>query len=135
MDKQKLNDSFKNTNYTIFKNETFNKDYILRIDTVADFTDFLPELKQWAFITAWNPLPNVFSIEVNKQRNKNLLKDLDKYSTHEGRGTFDDGTWFENSLFIENISRKEAHFYAKKYGQLAFIYGAKNGLTSLLYVK
>lgn len=135
MDKQKLNDSFKNTNYTVFKNETFKKDFILRIGTVSDFNDFLPEVDYWAFITAWNPLPSTFSDEVNKQRNMDLLNDLNKYTTHKGRGISDDGAWFEDSLFIENITEKEAHFYAHKYGQLAFIFGKKNTTTKLLYCK
>jgi hypothetical protein len=43
----------------------------------ADVVYFAPEdLKTCAFITAWNPLPEILSLDVNKSRNLELKNDL-----------------------------------------------------------
>ena len=66
MDINELNQAYLNTNYTIHKNLIFKEELILNINKEADFKNVLPELKEWAFITAWNPN----SIELTKQENE-----------------------------------------------------------------
>jgi hypothetical protein len=92
------------------------------------------KLKNWTFITAWNPLPDILSLEENQARNRNLAQDVKllglEYSL--GAGISEDKKWSEESLFIENIGLVTANQLAKKYGQLAFVYG-QNGSIAMLY--
>ena len=133
--KKELKIAFLNTSYTIKKNKIFKEDIVLKIGEKVDFSSMLPNLKEWAFITAWNPLPNILSNEQNKQRNSLLSADLKKqgFQYHLARGISEDGKWFEDSFFIENISKRKARFYAKKFGQLAFVYCAKNATIELVF--
>jgi len=94
----------------------------------------LNNLKNWAFITAWNPLPDILSKEENHSRNQQLQQDIKqlglKYSL--GMGISEDGKWSEESFFIENIGLDKANELACKYGQLAFVVGG-NGQNAMLY--
>lgn len=74
MDINELNQAYLNTNYTIHKNLIFKEELILNINKEANFKNALPELKEWAFITAWNPNSNELTKQVNEQRNACLLR-------------------------------------------------------------
>jgi hypothetical protein len=93
------------------------------------------ELENWAFITAWNPLPQILSLEENKIRNKQLEEDIKqidlKYTF--GLGISQDELWSEESFFIENINLSIANQLASKYGQLAFVYGTSGQNAELVY--
>lgn len=45
----------------------------------------------------------------------------------------EDGKWFEDSFFIENMSQDKAVFYAKKFGQIAVVHGTKNKKSELVF--
>ena len=135
MDIKELTLAYLNTNYTIHKNLIFKEELILNINKEANFKNALPELKEWAFITAWNPNSNELTKQVNEQRNACLLDDIKSrgYISHFGRGISEDGKWSEDSFFIENISKEEALFYALKYEQCAFVYGKANQMSELIW--
>ncbi len=135
MDINELKQAYLNTNYTINKNSIFKEELTLHINKVTNLKNALPELKEWAFITAWNPNSKELTPEENKQRNANLLDDIRSkgYTTHLGCGSLQDGNWSEDSFFIENISKEEALFYALKYEQCAFVYGKANQVSELIW--
>ena len=137
MSKTELEAAFLNTNYTVLKNDIFREEIILKIGEKNDLSFALPSLIEWAFITAWNPLPEVLSNEQNKLRNTAFITELNTFGfvSHLGLGFSDDGKWFEESFFIENISKEKAMAYAKKYGQLAFIHGINNQKAELIFTK
>ena len=138
MDKNRiLKQHFLNTNYLILKNDIFKDDIVLKIGEVVDLSSSLPNIREWAFITAWNPLPEILSKEENKKRNTTFLTELraNGFESHLGRGISEDGNWFEDSFFIENLSKDKALFYAKKFGQLAFVHCSKNQKAELVFTK
>jgi hypothetical protein len=93
----------------------------------------LNHCKNWALITAWNPLPDILSLHENKDRNKGLEEDINKLSLKYSKavGISEDENWSEESLFIENIDFPTANKLASKYGQLAFVFG-KPGQNAIL---
>jgi hypothetical protein len=128
MTKQEIHQAFLNTSFNVLTNPAFT----IKIDVLV------PEAQQfnsWAFITAWNPLPVILSLEENRNRNQNLEEEIIsfglKYS--HGKGVSEDEAWFEESFFIANISLDKANEYAAKYGQLAFVYGKKSEKAQLVY--
>lgn len=127
-----MHEAFMSTSFIILKNNVFPVDEILKIGYINKLN---PNIKSWAFITAWNPLPTILSYEENIARNGSLLSDLDKegYICHSGKGVSADGEWEEESFFIENISKVTALKFAIKYGQLAFVYGEANCIAELVY--
>ena len=130
-----LKQAYLNTNYIINKNLVFKEELILNINKVENFKNVLPELKEWAFITAWNPNSIQLSKQEKEQRNANLLDDIRSkgYTSHIGRGSSKDGNWSEDSFFIEKISKEETLFYALKYEQCAFVYGMVNQVSELIW--
>uniref|UniRef100_UPI0040494B10 DUF3293 domain-containing protein n=1 Tax=Flavobacterium sp. TaxID=239 RepID=UPI0040494B10 len=128
MTKQEIHQAFLDTTYKVFAKPNF----IIKINKVIAETQ---HLNSWAFITAWNPLPKILTIEQNRQRNRQLEDDLIKldlkYCT--SIGISEDDKWSEESFFIENISVPKANQLAVKYGQLAFVFGQKNEVAELIY--
>ena len=130
MSKEETHQAFLNT---IFKVKgIYNFD--IKIDCLIEKVN---HLDSYAFITAWNPLPEILSLESNKFRNIELKKDIEKLALIyvDGLGISNDGKWSEDSFFIENISIEKANELAKKYGQLAFVFGYKNNKAALIYTK
>ena len=130
MNKEETHQAFLNT---IFKVKgIYNFD--IKIDCLIEKVN---HLDSYAFITAWNPLPEILSLESNKFRNIELKKDIEKLALIyvDGLGISNDGKWSEDSFFIENISIEKANELAKKYGQLAFVFGYKNNKAALIYTK
>jgi hypothetical protein len=126
--------AFRSTSYIIQKNDIIPNDIILKIGNINEISpDEL--IKEWAFITAWNPLPEILTMEENSERNNALLTELTAmgYVCHLGKGVSSDEQWQEESFFIENIDKETAFKIAKKYGQLAFIYGGLNTEAELVY--
>jgi hypothetical protein len=95
----------------------------------------LNHLENWAFITAWNPLPDILSLEENQNRNENLEEDIKKLNLKYSLavGISEDEKWSEESLLIENMDLATANNLAKKYGQLAFVYGQIGSIAILHY--
>jgi hypothetical protein len=134
MTPEEIDLAFKSTNYIILKNDIFPEDIILNIGIINEINQ-VSTIKEWAFITAWNPLPEILTIEENLERNNALWTELTAmgYVCHLGKGVSSDGQWQEESFFIENIDKETAFKIAKKYGQLAFIHGCLNKEAELIY--
>ncbi len=130
MTKEETHQAFLETVYTVFNNPNFN----IRINEIVKEKS---SLYSWAFITAWNPLPQILSLEENKQRNKKLENDLNQldFIYSNGIGVSKDGLWSVESFFFENISLDKAKELAVKNGQLAFVFGTKNNKAALVYNK
>ena len=130
MKQQELHHAFLNTSFKVI-GET---EFIMKIDTIISEVQ---HLNSWAFITAWNPSPEILSPEENRNRNKNLENDIIKFGLKysNGIGISADEQWSEKSFFIENISLDNANELAAKYGQLAYVFGTKNEVATLLYTK
>jgi hypothetical protein len=129
---EEIHEAYISTNFIILKNDLFSDDVILNIGFVHELN---PNIKSWAFITAWNPLPSILTYEENVLRNNSLLLDLNngRYICHLGKGVSADGKWEEESFFIENISKATSLEISIKYGQMAFVYGKSDGLAELVY--
>ena len=132
MTPDEIHEAFISTNFIILKNDVFPVDIILKI---GSFHHLNPNIKTWAFITAWNLLPTILTYEENVVRNNNLLSDINNegYICHLGKGVSADGKWDEESFFIENISKATSLEFAIKYGQIAFVYGELNQVIKLIY--
>lgn len=128
MTPQETHQAFLNTTFKVLANPSFD----IHINEIVQETN---DLVSWAFITAWNPLPNLLSDEENKRRNQQLVQDIESLglSYSLGIGISADEKWSEESLFIKNINLKKANELAKKYGQLAFVYGCKKEKATLVY--
>jgi hypothetical protein len=123
-----LHHAFLNTTYRVLQSPFID----IKINQAnAEFD----KLENWAFITAWNPSPDILSLEENQNRNKQLEQDIKqlglKYSL--GRGLSEDGNWSEESFFIENIDFEKTNELSAKYGQLAFVHGTRGENATLYY--
>jgi hypothetical protein len=131
-----MHQEFLETDYIVFKNQLFKEEVVLKINQTADFIYFArDDLKTCAFITAWNPLPEILSLNVNKSRNIEMKTDLTAqgYNYHDGIGVSADKKWSEESYFIENIDQDAANKIALKYGQKAFVFIDTDRMTKLIY--
>ena len=61
MTPEEIDLAFKSTNYIIQKNEKFHRDIILEIGVINDLNQ-ADSIREWAFITAWNPLPDILPV-------------------------------------------------------------------------
>jgi hypothetical protein len=128
MTQQQIHQAFLNTTFRVISTPSFN----IKINTI------IPEaqhLNSWAFLTAWNPLPEILSDVENKKRNQQLEDDLKSLSLVycNAIGISEDEKWSEESFFIENISKAQIQTLAIKYRQLAYVYGSKNEVATLVY--
>ncbi len=99
---------------------------VLKIGEIPkELFEIFPKIRTWAFITAWNPLPDVLTKPENDIRNNQLKVQLkgQSFFFHPGVGVSKDEDWSEESFFIENIELQKANEIASKFGQLAFLYG------------
>jgi hypothetical protein len=72
-----MRQEFLETDYIVFKNQLFKKEVVLKINQAADVIYYARgDLKTCAFITAWNPLPEILSLDENKSRNLKMKNDL-----------------------------------------------------------
>jgi hypothetical protein len=125
--------AFVETQYVI----QLQSDIVLKIGEIpAELLEKLALLETWAFITAWNPLPDILSIVENERRNEDLQQYLlDRgYTIHKGIGTSKDQSWSEESFFIENIELEDARTASAKFGQLAFVYGDRHQGNKLVFI-
>jgi hypothetical protein len=128
----------------LLKNEFIETSYIIHLkkeitlkigEYPSELLNYFPKIESWAFITAWNPLPNILSIDQNKIRNSELLAQLNaaNYETYPGIGISKDEKWSEASFFIVNIDLETAHSIASRFGQLAFLYGDRERGNELIF--
>ena len=130
MTKEETHQAFLNTTFKVKGSYNFD----IKIDYVIEKAN---HLDSFAFITAWNPLPVILSLEENRKRNQELENELisNGMDYSQGIGISADGNWSEESFFVENISIEKANELAKKYGQLAFVFGYKKNKAALMYTK
>ena len=135
MIKSDLEKAFEETNFIIDISK--NQSILLRINQpCVELEELFPTLNSWAFVTAWNPLPTILSLNENSERNFKLehdIKDLELNYFH-GKGVAADGNWSEDSFFILGCSKTIAIELGKKYGQLAIVYGERGGVNQLLFL-
>ena len=128
MTQDQLHQAFLNTSFKVFIKPAFT----IKIDAlVLEVQQF----NSWAFITAWNPSPEILSLEENRNRNQNLEEEIISFGLKyfHGIGISADEKWSEESFFIENISLEKTNEWAVKQGQLAFVYGKKSEKAQLVY--
>ena len=128
MTQQELHQAFLNTSFQVLTNPHCT----IKINALVPE---LSALNSWAFLTAWNPSPEVLSLEENRKRNQNLEEDLKELGlTHiQGLGISADEQWSEESFLIENCSLEKANELAVKFKQLAFVTGKKDEVAKLIY--
>jgi hypothetical protein len=88
---------------------------------------------RFAFITAWNPGSVVLPPAENARREAQLRADVRRYVTLNGEGVGEDPKWDpEESLMVLGISRGKAVSLARKYGQLAIVFGQRDTAPALV---
>ena len=95
----------------------------------------IPNIHTWAFITAWNPLPVVLSQKENDLRNAQFHKLMTQegYQLYKGVGKAPDNSWHEDSFLVLNIKNEVAMHWAKRFGQMAFVFGEKDKKAELIF--
>lgn len=89
--------------------------------------------KRFAFITAWNPGSIILPPADNDRRQARLEQDVAGYTVLQGTGVGDDPSWTpEKSLMVLNISRGKAIALAREHGQLAIVWGTREGAAQLV---
>jgi hypothetical protein len=136
MSKETYGEAFNNTVFKVILSSS--EFYEIRVGQENVLVDLkLSGVSSWAYITAWNPLPTTYTLEENRMRDQSLRADLDALSLEyiEGIGEALDGLWYEESLFIKNISKEQAESLAYKYGQVAYLFANGNEKTQLVYTQ
>ena len=138
MNSAELHQAFIQTRYIIKAGKEFPAEMVLQIgEPTSQLEELLPHLQTWAFVTAYNPLPDILSQEENEKRHQQLCDYLSRHAIryYAAVGISSDGTWQEESLFIENISEKNAIQTAEYFGQLAIVFGYRTHEAKLLYTQ
>ena len=134
MDTDKIKTAFLETNYIIhLKNQI-----VLKIGEIPQrLLNENSHINFIAFITAWNPLPDILTKSENDIRNNQLKVQLKEqgFNLYPGVGISKNEDWSEDSFFIENIDLETANQISLKYGQLAFLYGDKVKGNQLIFTK
>jgi hypothetical protein len=134
MKQNEIEQAFLETNYIVqIENEIVLKMGEIPARLIEDF----PQIKTWAFITAWNPLPDILTRTQNDIRNNELRKQLEDegYLIYPGIGISKNEEWSEESFFIGNIESEKANTISSKFGQLAFLYGDTIKGNQLIFTK
>jgi hypothetical protein len=95
----------------------------------------LHTVKDWAYITAWNPRSQVMSTEQNVAAQAQLIDVVRArgFEFYEGDGIPDDPTWAaERSIWTAGISRQAAGELGTRFGQNAIVVGSIGGVAELL---
>jgi hypothetical protein len=126
----------------VYKNTTYQCGIIsIRIGTENSSLDNLllvNGVNEWAFITAWNPNGEMSPPEQNYDANQQLLLDLQElnYFILPGWGVGDDRKWPpEASFLVLGINKEQAISLAKRYNQLAIVFGRIGIPSKLCFTK
>ncbi|MGE0932148.1 DUF3293 domain-containing protein [Peijinzhouia sedimentorum] len=94
-----------------------------------------PNLEDWVYITAWNPMSKLLSPEENEKRNQSLKNDIQQlgFELHRGEGRAPDGSWAEEHFFIPAMSREQGLLLGRKYEQWAFLCGNGSNSPELVF--
>jgi hypothetical protein len=91
--------------------------------------------RTWAFVTAWNPESMALSRADNDARQRKLFEEAAqrRWKTIPGVGIPGDAQWIqEDSLLILGLQRSEAAALGQKFGQLAIVFGERDGRAELV---
>lgn len=130
---QSLRLAYENTEYRTFKPELS-----IRIGQENEsLTVFLFDNNAftWAYVSACNPYSIKISDSENQKRHEILMEQVKNRGWRflEGEGRAMDRTWAEKSLFILDISKKEALELAQQFEQNAIVFGYFNQKPQLLF--
>ena len=134
MHNTQIEQAFLETSYII---QTENP-IVLRIGEIPkQLVQNFPQIETWAFITAWNPLPDILTRTENDIRNNQLQVQLKEegFVFYSGVGVSKNEDWSEDSFFIENIDMEKANAISAKYGQLTFLYGDQENGNQLIFTQ
>jgi len=90
----------------------------------------------WAYITAWNPVSQPVSAEINAAAHAELLDLVGRCPLpfYEGDGIPDNPGWQpERSVWIAGIERREAQQIGARFRQNAIVVGKLGGMSELLF--
>ena len=130
--------AFRNTTYIVKAENSLGTDITIKIGEIpTSLFSAIPLLENWVFLTAWNPLPNILTRDQNMARNQALFTDIKSMhlASINGIGVAKGNKWEEESFFIYNIPVTTAHNLARKYGQLAFVYGYAHQPAELIFTE
>lgn len=88
----------------------------------------------WAFVSASNPFSIAITEAENQKRHQSLVDFVANSGLRylEGEGKSEQGDWAEKSLFILDISKREAIKLAQNFEQNAIVFGYFNQNPSLV---
>jgi hypothetical protein len=92
-------------------------------------------VREWAYITAYNPASIQLSRHENEQRQARLIRDVEQmgYQILRGEGIGDADDWPpEPSILILGIAMDEAISIGNAYGQTAIVVGRRGESARLL---
>lgn len=128
--------TYLHTSYFVY---TENETLCIRINNKHPKIDallFKSNAKTWAFISAYNPFPSKLTDDDNLSRHRllrNKIINLGFYF-YDGAGIGDDKSWeSEQSFFVLGISEETAVSIAKKFKQLAMVFGSIDEPAKLIF--
>lgn len=91
--------------------------------------------QEWAFLTAWNPGSRPCPPEENERAQRQLLATLAAAGLKavDAVGVAEDGSWYEDSLFVPGLPREEAERLGRAHGQVAVLVGRVGAPAELLF--
>lgn len=95
------------------------------------------QLSSWCFVTAWNPRAELCDRRENARANVALFMALqgDGHPTVSATAQPRTGDWpVEPGFVVVGVTRDEAVTYARRYGQLACVFGEVGGPAELVWV-
>jgi len=113
--------------------------FAIRVGAVSPEADALAaaqHVNTWAFITAYNPGSVAAPAEDNRARQDELERAVTAaglpFYRGEGKG---DGAWpAEPSLLVLGIGADDAAALARRFGQAAFVFGARGAAARLAWI-
>lgn len=126
MDKHALEAAYRQTTFYV---DHPSGDFGIKLDEPCPRLDALLTtyaVKQWAYVTAWNPRSRALSAEENAARHEELLAQLAPlgYPVFTGRGQPDNVDWVaEESLLILGIDENPALLLGEGFEQHAIVVG------------
>ena len=120
----KLFQAYNNTAYKVFEPSLCIK--IGEHNPALDWLLGKCHAKEYAYLTAFNPLSEKLEHAENNQRHLQLKHDLKPYQCFEGEACGEDPAWpCDRSFLVLGISKENAMALGNRYGQNAIVYGLK----------
>ena len=130
----KLFQEYNNTAYKVFEPSVCIK--IGEHNPALDWLLGKCHAKEYAYLTAFNPLSEKLEHAENNQRHQQLKHDLRQYQCFEGEACGEDPAWpCERSVLVLGISRENAMALGNRYGQNAIVYGQKDAKPELILLQ